>query len=85
VAVLLVFIIIRLSWLVHAIYGRALCSALQPPMSFISVEPQSRILLESHSNNLLARFDTQIRIIVDRYLAFFQERSIIIITLRLTF
>ena len=53
-------------------------------MSFISVEPQSRILLESHSNNLLTRFDTQIRIIVDRYLAFFQERSIII-TLRLTF
>jgi hypothetical protein len=43
---------------------------------FISVEPQSRVLLESHTNTLLAQFDTQLRIITDRYLAFFRERSI---------
>jgi hypothetical protein len=46
-------------------------------MSFISVEPQSRVILESHTNNLLAQFDAQLRIIADRYLAFFRERSII--------
>jgi hypothetical protein len=45
-------------------------------LSFISVEPQSRVLLESHTNTLLAQFNTQLRIIADRYLAFFQERSI---------
>ena len=45
-------------------------------MSFISVEPQSRVVLESHNNSLLAQFDTQLRIIADRYLAFFRERSI---------
>ncbi|KAF8256585.1 hypothetical protein EI94DRAFT_1765002 [Lactarius quietus] len=43
-------------------------------MSFISVEPQSRALLVSHSNSLLAQFDAQLQIIKDRYLAFFQER-----------
>ncbi|KAH9029688.1 hypothetical protein EDB85DRAFT_1509515 [Lactarius pseudohatsudake] len=43
-------------------------------MSFISVEPQSRVFLESHSNNLLTQFDIQLEIIADRYLAFFQER-----------
>ena len=47
-------------------------------MSFISVEPQPRVVLESHSDSLLAQFDTQLRVIADRYLAFFQERSIII-------
>ncbi len=48
-------------------------------MSFISVEPQSRVFLESHSNNLLAQFDIQLEIIADRYLAFFQERSVNVI------
>ncbi|KAH9037706.1 RhoGAP domain-containing protein [Lactarius hengduanensis] len=43
-------------------------------MSFISVEPQSRVFLESHSNNLLTQFDIQLEIIADRCLAFFQER-----------
>ncbi|KAH9029682.1 hypothetical protein EDB85DRAFT_1508451 [Lactarius pseudohatsudake] len=43
-------------------------------MSFISVEPQSRVFLESHSNSLLTKFDIQLEIIADRYLAFFQER-----------
>ncbi|KAF8269717.1 hypothetical protein EI94DRAFT_906828 [Lactarius quietus] len=43
-------------------------------MSFISVEPQSRVFLESHSNSLLTQFDKQLEIIADRYLAFFQER-----------
>ncbi|KAH9008371.1 hypothetical protein EDB85DRAFT_2283815 [Lactarius pseudohatsudake] len=37
-------------------------------------EPQSRVVLESHSNSLLAQFAIQLRIIVERYLAFFQER-----------
>jgi len=45
-------------------------------MSFLSVGPQSRVLLESHSSSLLAQFDTQLQIIADRYLAFFQERSV---------
>ncbi|KAH9037697.1 hypothetical protein EDB84DRAFT_1560529 [Lactarius hengduanensis] len=43
-------------------------------MSFISVEPQSRVFLESHSNSLLTQFDIQLEIVADRYLAFFQER-----------
>ncbi|KAH9008424.1 hypothetical protein EDB83DRAFT_526942 [Lactarius deliciosus] len=43
-------------------------------MSFISVEPQSRVFLKSHSKNLLTQFDIQLEIIADRYLAFFQER-----------
>ncbi|KAF8269708.1 Rho GTPase activation protein [Lactarius quietus] len=45
-----------------------------PPMSFVSVEPQSRAVLESHSYNLLAQYDAQLGNIADRYLAFFQER-----------
>jgi hypothetical protein len=45
-------------------------------MSFLSAEPQSRVALKSHSDSLLAELDTQIGIIADRYLAFFQERSI---------
>jgi hypothetical protein len=45
-------------------------------MSFISAEPQSRIVLESHNDSLLAQFDTQLRVVADRYLAFFRERSI---------
>ena len=51
-------------------------------MSFISAEPQSRVVLESHNNDLLAKFDTQLGIIADRYLAFFQERSINLTTTR---
>ena len=43
-------------------------------MSFISTEPQSRVVLESHNNYLFAQFDTQLRIIADRYLSFFRER-----------
>ncbi|KAI9453220.1 hypothetical protein BJY52DRAFT_856352 [Lactarius psammicola] len=43
-------------------------------MSFLSVDPQSRVVLESHSNSLLAQFAKQLQIIADRYLAFFQER-----------
>ena len=51
-------------------------------MSFISAEPQSRVVLESHNNDLLAKFDTQLGIIADRYLAFFQKRSINLTTTR---
>jgi hypothetical protein len=54
----------------------------QFPMSFISAEPQSRALLKSHSNILLSQFDTQLRIIADRYLAFFEERSVTVTLVR---
>jgi hypothetical protein len=50
-------------------------------MSFLSVEPQSRVLLESHSNSLLAQLDTQLGIIANRYLAFFEERSVNLVQL----
>jgi len=46
-------------------------------MSFLSVEPQSRVVLENYSNSLLAQFDSHLGIIADRYLAFFQERRTI--------
>ena len=55
---------------------RAPTTGRRAPMSFISVEPQSRVLLESHSNSLLAQFDSQLKIITVRYLAFFQERCV---------
>jgi hypothetical protein len=45
-------------------------------MSFLSIEPQSRVVLENYSNSLLAHLDSHLGIIADRYLAFFQERSI---------
>jgi hypothetical protein len=61
---------------VSAVLSAVLHTLWLPPMSFISVEPQSRVLLESNSNSLLAQFDTQLRTISDRYLAFFEERSI---------
>ncbi|KAN0131220.1 hypothetical protein V8E53_010924 [Lactarius tabidus] len=48
-------------------------------MSFISPEPQSRVFLDSHSKILLTKFDVQLAIIADRYLAFFRERSVIVI------
>ncbi len=44
-------------------------------MSFMS-EPQSREVLVGHSDRLLTEFDTQLRIIADRYLAFFKQRSV---------
>ncbi|KAH9049291.1 hypothetical protein EDB83DRAFT_2522836 [Lactarius deliciosus] len=43
-------------------------------MSFLSVEPQSKVVLGSHTNSLLAQFDSQLGVIADRYLAFFRER-----------
>ena len=46
------------------------------PMPFISVEPQSRAFAENCSNSLLAQFDKQLQIVTDRYLDFFQERSV---------
>ncbi|KAI9439456.1 hypothetical protein BJY52DRAFT_530031 [Lactarius psammicola] len=46
----------------------------KPPMSFLSVEPQPRVLLENYTKSLLAQFDTQLDIVADRYLPFFQER-----------
>ncbi|KAF8269711.1 hypothetical protein EI94DRAFT_1699303 [Lactarius quietus] len=49
-------------------------------MSFLSVEPQSRAVLESHSNSILSQFDTHLKIIQNRYLAFFEERQQIEVT-----
>ncbi|KAH8986340.1 hypothetical protein EDB92DRAFT_2022602 [Lactarius akahatsu] len=46
-------------------------------MSFLSVEPQSKVVLGSHSNSLLAQFDSQLGVIANRYLAFFRERRLI--------
>ncbi|KAI9433314.1 Rho GTPase activation protein [Lactarius indigo] len=43
-------------------------------MPFISTEPQSREALESQSKSLLSLFDSHLKIIADRYLAFFQKR-----------
>ena len=52
-------------------------------MSFLlSAEPQPRFVLESHSNRLLAQFDTQLGILANRYLAFFQERSVNLVQAR---
>ena len=45
-------------------------------MSFLSAEPQSRVVLDSRSDFLLAQFDTHLGIVANRYLAFFQERSV---------
>ena len=45
-------------------------------MSFLSVEPQSRVELKRHSNGLLKQFDIQLSLIEDRYLAFFQARYV---------
>ena len=59
---------------VHSLRS-ALSNLRHSPMSFVSVDPQSRAVLESHSHSLLAHFDTQHGIIEDRYLAFFEERS----------
>ena len=54
-------------------------------MSFLSVEPQSRVVLDNYSNSLLAQFDSQFGIIADRYLAFFQERYLsLVLVLRST-
>src|ERR1700761_4817438 len=68
------------SWLLFE-HLSALCSPLcralrQSSMSFLSVEPQSRVVLENYSNSLLAQFDSHLGIIADRYLAFFRERSL---------
>ncbi|KAH9032134.1 hypothetical protein EDB85DRAFT_1890798 [Lactarius pseudohatsudake] len=43
-------------------------------MSFLSVEPQSRVVLETRSNSPVAQIAIQLQIIAESYLAFFQER-----------
>ncbi|KAH9007699.1 hypothetical protein EDB83DRAFT_700185 [Lactarius deliciosus] len=43
-------------------------------MPFISTEPQPREALETQSKSLLSLFDSHLKIIADRYLAFFQKR-----------
>ena len=63
---------------------RHLVNPMQDPMSeyFLSVEPESRSLLESHTNTLLTQFDTQLNILTNRYLSFFQERSVTVHTVQ---
>jgi hypothetical protein len=64
------------SWSLPVTTHEQACTFWRPHMSFLSVEPQSRVVLESHSESLLAQFDAHLQIIADRYLAFFQERSV---------
>ncbi|KAH9057750.1 hypothetical protein EDB87DRAFT_1832895 [Lactarius vividus] len=41
----------------------------------MSAEPQSRGVLDGHSNGLIAQYDTHLRVLGDRYLFFFRERK----------
>lgn len=69
-------ILLSLSNRLQAYKGNVVSFAPLQTMSLISTEPQSRAALEGHSNSLISQFDTQLEIIVDRYLSFFQERSV---------
>ncbi|KAH9167603.1 Rho GTPase activation protein [Lactarius sanguifluus] len=40
----------------------------------MSAEPQSRGVLDGHSNGLIAQYDAHLRVLGDRYLSFFRER-----------
>ena len=42
----------------------------------MSTEPQSRVLLDGPSNGLVTQFDLHLKVIADRYLGFFLERSV---------
>jgi len=42
----------------------------------MSTEPQSRVSLDGPSNGLVTQFDLYLRVISDRYLGFFLERSV---------
>ncbi|KAI9433319.1 hypothetical protein H4582DRAFT_2082478 [Lactarius indigo] len=41
----------------------------------MSAEPQSRAVLDGHSNGLIAQYDTHLKVLADRYLTFFRERK----------
>jgi hypothetical protein len=42
----------------------------------MSTEPQSRVSLDGPSNGLVTQFDLHLRVVADRYLGFFLERSV---------
>ena len=42
----------------------------------MSTEPQSRVPLDGPSNGLVTQFDLHLKVIADRYLGFFLERSV---------
>ena len=42
----------------------------------MSTEPQSRLPLDGSSNGLVTQFDLHLKVIADRYLGFFLERSV---------
>jgi hypothetical protein len=42
----------------------------------MSAEPQSRVSLDGPSNGLVTQFDLHLRVVADRYLGFFLERSV---------
>lgn len=42
----------------------------------MSTEPQSRVSLDGPSNGLVSQFDLHLKVIGDRYLGFFLERSV---------
>ena len=42
-----------------------------------SAEPQSRVVLDGHSNSLVGHYDVHLKVLADRYLAFFRERFVI--------
>ncbi|KAH8997007.1 hypothetical protein EDB86DRAFT_3043847 [Lactarius hatsudake] len=41
----------------------------------MSAEPQSRVVLDGHSNGLITQYDIHLKVLADRYLAFFRERK----------
>ncbi|KAH9007692.1 hypothetical protein EDB83DRAFT_2681746 [Lactarius deliciosus] len=41
----------------------------------MSAEPQSRAVLDGHSNGLITQYDIHLKVLADRYLAFFRERK----------
>ena len=45
--------------------------------ALMSAEPQSRVVLDGHSNSLVGHYDVHLKVLADRYLAFFRERFVI--------
>ena len=45
--------------------------------ALMSTEPQSRVVLDGHSNSLVAQYDMHLKVLADRYLSFFRERFVI--------
>ena len=45
--------------------------------ALMSTEPQSRVVLDGHSNSLVAQYNMHLKVLADRYLSFFRERFVI--------